>query len=166
MAHRVPSVKNLQATAVAEDNRITLLYKVVDGICERSFGIHVAELAHFPPSVINMAKRKAAELEAFETDAVATAQSDITHPTNCAPKEKKEGTTSYSSVTGSRYDTDVVEHGMKDIATFMQELKSNILDDVHQLSDQEFGDRAARLKGKFEPLFNANRWIKEEVTGR
>ncbi|KAF1829323.1 DNA mismatch repair protein [Decorospora gaudefroyi] len=51
--------------AVAKKREVTLLYKVEPGFSDQSFGIHVAELVRFPQKVINMAKRKADELEDF-----------------------------------------------------------------------------------------------------
>lgn len=58
---------NSTRSATPSSKEVTLLYKVQPGICDQSFGIHVAELVRFPPKVINMAKRKADELEDFST---------------------------------------------------------------------------------------------------
>ena len=46
---------------------VTLLYRVEPGISDQSFGIHVAELVRFLEKVVNMARRKAEELEDFST---------------------------------------------------------------------------------------------------
>lgn len=73
------AVKNLHVVAfigdgneAAADNeaekkkrQVTLLYRVEPGICDQSFGIHVAELVRFPDKVVNMARQKAEELEDF-----------------------------------------------------------------------------------------------------
>ncbi|KAI9850994.1 MAG: MutS-like protein [Thelocarpon superellum] len=73
------AVKNLHVVAHIDDSsspaatpaatpakrEVTLLYKVAPGVCDQSFGIHVAELVRFPPKVVQMARRKADELEDF-----------------------------------------------------------------------------------------------------
>ncbi|GMF14046.1 unnamed protein product [Phytophthora lilii] len=57
---------NKHVTAVASDREITMVYQVRDGPCMESFGVHVASMAGFPPSVIECARRKSQELEGFE----------------------------------------------------------------------------------------------------
>lgn len=66
LAHSTANVVNRHVTAHTDGNQITMLYEVKDGPCDRSFGIYVAEIAGFPPNVIAMAKKKAAELEHFD----------------------------------------------------------------------------------------------------
>ncbi|RDL32552.1 DNA repair protein MutS, III [Venustampulla echinocandica] len=70
LVDQYPQVQNLHVVAHIDDQgkakrEVTLLYKVEEGICDQSFGIHVAELVRFPEKVVNMAKRKADELEDF-----------------------------------------------------------------------------------------------------
>ncbi|KAK9465408.1 muts domain V-domain-containing protein [Lipomyces arxii] len=90
-----PQVENLHVVAHVESGtkhepdgkEITLLYKVERGVSDQSFGIHVAELVRFPEKVVNMAKRKAGELEDLAG-----------HSTKCSKAEIADGSQLLRSV--------------------------------------------------------------------
>ena len=48
-------LKNVHVSAVEEDGKITFLHKVKSGAVDKSYGIHVASLAHLPNSLIERA---------------------------------------------------------------------------------------------------------------
>lgn len=117
LADRYPkSVKNLHVVAFIGDAKegesnkkreVTLLYRVEPGVCDQSFGIHVAELVRFPEKVVNMARQKAEELEDF-----TTATSDNT--------EKKEA----SALDG--YSQEEVEEGSALLKSMLLKWKTEI----------------------------------------
>jgi DNA mismatch repair protein MSH2 len=88
-----PVFKNFHVSADTAHNALILLYHVRPGACDRSFGIHVAEMANFPEEVIAMAKRKAAELEDFSSSATETAAASdsLGKRQRIVPTEERQG---------------------------------------------------------------------------
>jgi DNA mismatch repair protein MSH2 len=66
MEKELPNVKNLYVSAHADGDNLTMLYKVKDGVIDRSYGIHVAEMLKFPKEVLDDAKDLQSQLENFE----------------------------------------------------------------------------------------------------
>ncbi|KAF8508246.1 DNA mismatch repair protein [Hysterangium stoloniferum] len=142
----IPHVKNLHVVAhvtkngdSSQDREITLLYKVEPGICDQSFGIHVAELANFPESVVKLAKRKADELEDFGDG------TDIT----------------------AKFSKQEADDGSKIVTEFLQNwacrLPSNAEDgdDIVMADDISLDAELAELKRCFEefkPRIESNPW--------
>ena len=65
MEKELPNVKNLYVSALAEGDKLTMLYKVLEGVIDRSYGIHVAEMLKFPEEVLKEARALADQLENF-----------------------------------------------------------------------------------------------------
>lgn len=143
----ITGVKNLHVVAHVSngsnegkaDRDITLLYKVEPGISDQSFGIHVAQLANFPESVVKLAKRKAEELEDFG-----------------------------AASTGPHFSDEVITEGVEIIEKFMKawaESQSQTDDagDVEML-DEEAGveEQLSALRkcfGQVEPQIQSNAWV-------
>ncbi|KAI9094771.1 hypothetical protein K1719_026577 [Acacia pycnantha] len=85
---KIAGVANYHVSAHIDSStrKLTMLYKVEPGACDQSFGIHVAEFANFPESVITQAREKAAELEDFSPPAVCLV--DVTQ--EVGSKRKRE----------------------------------------------------------------------------
>lgn len=150
LASQQPGVKNLHVVAhVApranskskQDRDITLLYKVEPGVSDRSYGIHVAELANFPPAVIRLAKRKAEELEDFED----------------ADEE--------DDVNLNSFDPETTKQGAKVVEDFLKAFAQRSKRAKQSVSGQGRAEVLKELKREWQPTFEANAWLKALVEG-
>eukprot|EP01018_Ginkgo_biloba_P026125 Gb_33909 [translate_table: standard] len=122
--------------------KLTMLYKVEEGPCDQSFGIHVAEFAQFPESVVALAKEKASELEDFSP---ATKNADGT---------KEEVGTKRKRVCGP----DDMARGVACARQFLQEFSSLPLDQMDYVQALQEVDR---LKCGLEKDAVSNPWLQQ-----
>jgi DNA mismatch repair protein MutS len=63
LAHALPGVRNFSVAAAEEDGQVVFLHRIVPGGADRSYGVHVAQLAGLPRGVVNRAWEVLADLE-------------------------------------------------------------------------------------------------------
>ena len=80
LAKRLPRVRNFNVAVAEEGDRVIFLHKIVPGAADRSYGIHVAELAGLPRTVIRRARQILTDLEA-----------EARAPTGLAGRRRKPG---------------------------------------------------------------------------
>jgi len=66
LASSLPHVRNYNVAVAEEGDRVVFLHKIVPGGADRSYGIHVAQLAGLPKPVIRRAQELLRELESGE----------------------------------------------------------------------------------------------------
>jgi DNA mismatch repair protein MutS len=74
LADILPRVKNFNVAVAEEGDKVIFLHKIVPGGTDKSYGIHVAQLAGLPKSVIVRAQEVLAELESH------VSKKSIEHP--------------------------------------------------------------------------------------
>ncbi len=71
LAAYLPRVRNFNVAVIEEAGKVIFLHKIVPGGVDKSYGIHVAELAGLPKSVLHRAREVLAELESGHREAQA-----------------------------------------------------------------------------------------------
>lgn len=62
VAEQLEYAQNCHVSCHEQDDRLIFLYTMIDGPCDKSFGIQVARLAGIPPKVIKLAQDKLSQL--------------------------------------------------------------------------------------------------------
>ncbi|MGD6816079.1 DNA mismatch repair protein MutS [Metabacillus sp. 113a] len=78
---------NVHVRAIEQNGKVVFLHKISEGAADRSYGIHVAELAELPPVLI---KRAQAILEELENQPKANVLEQKTKETSAASEEEAQ----------------------------------------------------------------------------
>eukprot|EP00892_Ulva_mutabilis_P008463 jgi/Ulvmu1/598/UM001_0606.1 len=121
-------VKNshMQTNLDLQSNKLTMLYNVVDGVCDQSFGIHVAEFAGFPQNVVDNAKDRLAKLEAggMQSKRLPVGEKRDREPLEAGGSEEdaiKKFLKSFAALPIDQLDGDAIEEQLGKLKSELQE---------------------------------------------
>ncbi|TYJ17445.1 hypothetical protein E1A91_A09G052800v1 [Gossypium mustelinum] len=141
---QIVGVANYHVSAHIDSSsrKLTMLYKVEPGACDQSFGIHVAEFANFPESVVALAREKAAELEDFSPTSIISTDAG-----------QEEG-----SKRKRGYDADDISRGAAKAHKFLKEFAELPLEtmDLKQALQQ-----VTKLKDDLQKDANNSEWLQQ-----
>eukprot|EP00252_Welwitschia_mirabilis_P026144 TRINITY_DN8428_c0_g1_i1.p1 TRINITY_DN8428_c0_g1~~TRINITY_DN8428_c0_g1_i1.p1 ORF type:complete len:948 (+),score=194.75 TRINITY_DN8428_c0_g1_i1:276-3119(+) len=125
-----------------QTQKLTMLYKVEEGPCDQSFGIHVAEFAQFPEEVVALARAKASELE------------DFTSASDGNDQQGEEVGVKRKRVCG----LDDVARGTVSAKQFLDDFVSLPLD---QMDFEQALQHVNNLKSRLERVAADNKWLQQ-----
>jgi DNA mismatch repair protein MutS len=80
LANYLPRAKNFNVAVTEEGGKVVLLHKIVPGGADKSYGIHVAQIAGLPKSVIQRAQEVLSELESPVSQRKVRRRRQASHP--------------------------------------------------------------------------------------
>lgn len=130
----LPGVKNYHMAAVEQEGHVVFLYQLREGCADRSYGIHVAELAGIPRSVIRRANELLAELEHGTTN--GTKKQSIAGESKHQSSDADDADDADTSSTASNHDSqlslfDVAPHP---VVEYLKRLNVNELTPIEALT--------------------------------
>ena len=92
LEEQLARLKNVHVSATEQNGRVVFLHKVKDGAADKSYGVHVAELAEMPAPIIERARILLAQFEAQDKPSAAStvAQAPVLPVPDKAPVQKEE----------------------------------------------------------------------------
>ncbi|EIJ81413.1 DNA mismatch repair protein MutS [Bacillus methanolicus PB1] len=76
LEEELPKVKNVHVSAVEQNGKVVFLHKIKEGAADKSYGIHVAQLAELPEELINRANEILQTFEKKEDSETAAKNDD------------------------------------------------------------------------------------------